>query len=422
MAKLQIGNRTKNGVYKNVVLDIGRKVTIGIGYVDGTPKEQTIFTTLEMLETSLIRGQEPSMELWKRLNRLPTGVLKKLRKHKLIVDADGGPTLESVRDQFLADKLLTTDPRSVRKYRNALNNGLLRSVDGQRKVETLDAEDLIKFIHSADEDYAQSTVATQIKRAKAMVGFAVDQGYLASNPFKKQRVSQLCSSFTIRLTADRSETQTDNMTEEAIKRLLSCKKSERSDIENAEWNALVHLLRFGGGRVSSYLVLRWRDIDFDNHKIQLRMKRTETKRKFVKGEKRIGIVPLFYEMVDSLNHLKALQPEGTEFVLNRIGNLETKPEFETTNGKGERLRQGRWETNLSTTFTKILKRNKIATWAQPLHGFRSFRAAELARLGATEIELNAWIGNSPEVRKRHYGKFHVANDDRLKKLMINQSV
>ncbi|WP_158231100.1 tyrosine-type recombinase/integrase [Rhodopirellula bahusiensis] len=421
MAKLRVGNRTDNGVYKNVVLDIGRKVTIGIGYVDGTPKEQSIFTTLEMLETSIIRGQEPNLELRKRLGRLPSGVVKKLRKHDLIAEADKGPTLKELRDQFLADKLMTADPRSVRKYRNALDNGLLRSIDGQRKVSTLDSDDLVKFIRTADKSYAQSTVATQIKRAKAFVGYAVDKGHLRANPFKRDSISQLCSAFTILLTEERSQTQTQNMTLETMERLLQCKKSLRSEIEDAEWNALVHLLRFGGGRVSSYLVLRWRDIDFDRHQILLRMKRTATKRKFVKGAKRTQVVPLFFEMVESLKRLKALQPEGTEFVLNKIGNLDTKPEFETTNAKGERIRQGRWETNLSTTFTKILKRNGIATWAQPLHGFRSFRAAELARNGATEIELNAWIGNSAEVRKRHYGKFHNADEDRLRELMVRKS-
>jgi len=41
MAKIRIGNKTKQGVYKNVVLDIGREVKIGLGYVDDTPLEQS---------------------------------------------------------------------------------------------------------------------------------------------------------------------------------------------------------------------------------------------------------------------------------------------------------------------------------------------------------------------------------------------
>ena len=43
MAKIRIGNKTKQGVYKNVVLDIGREVKIGLGYVDDTPLEQSAY-------------------------------------------------------------------------------------------------------------------------------------------------------------------------------------------------------------------------------------------------------------------------------------------------------------------------------------------------------------------------------------------
>ncbi len=128
-------------------------------------------------------------------------------------------------------------------------------------------------------------------------------------------------------------------------------------------------------------------------------------RKFAKGNKRTEVVPLFAERVTPLMELRAEQPEGTEYVLNKIGNLDQKPESETTNAKGERIRQGRWETNLSTTFRKILKRNGFKVWSQPFHAFRAYRGAELDRSGASQIELDSWIRNSAVVRKRHYSKF-----------------
>ena len=131
------------------------------------------------------------------------------------------------------------------------------------------------------------------------------------------------------------------------------------------------------------------------------------------GGGQVETVPLFPEMIAPLLELKELQPEGTEYVLNKIGNLDQKPEFETTNAKGERIQQGRWETNLSTTFKKILERNGFKVWSQPFHAFRAYRGAELDRSGASEIELNTWIGNSADVRKRHYSKFHMNGADRF---------
>ena len=53
MAKIRIGATTKQGVYKNVVLNIGREVKVGIGYVEDTRLEQSYLKTLEMLERNL---------------------------------------------------------------------------------------------------------------------------------------------------------------------------------------------------------------------------------------------------------------------------------------------------------------------------------------------------------------------------------
>jgi site-specific recombinase XerD len=83
------------------------------------------------------------------------------------------------------------------------------------------------------------------------------------NPFDEKRVRDKCSLFHIGLDPERAQTQTEFMSRDEVDRLLTCKKSLRSEVEDKEWNVLIHLLRFGGGRVSSYLVLRWKDINFE---------------------------------------------------------------------------------------------------------------------------------------------------------------
>jgi integrase len=413
MAKIRIGNKTKRGVYKNIVLDIGREVKIGVGYVGDTRLEQSYLKTLEMLESTIIRGDDVCGDLWKRINRLPARIQNKLVNKQLIVRTEDGPSLAKTVDEFIADKLPTSDPRTVRNYKNTLDKGLLTYLDRDRQIESVEAENLIDFIKSSSQDYRDSTVHNQIKRAKALFQFAVDEDYITNNPFQTKKLRELCSLFTTKLAIDREQKQVEIMTPDEVERLLHCRKSLRSDLEDKEWNALVWLLRYGGNRVSSYLVLRWSDINFETKQIRLRMKLTGKARKFTKGNKRTETVPLFPEMVTPLKELKELQAEGTEHVLNKIGNLDQKPEFETTNAKGERIREGRWETSLSETFKKILRRNKFKVWPQPFQAFRAYRGAELDRLGASQIELDRWIGNSAEVRKRHYSRFHMAGADRF---------
>ena len=130
MAKIRIGETTKQGIYKNVVLNIGREVKVGIGYVTDTRLEQSYLKTLEMLESTIIRGDDVSSDLWQRINRLPINLQNKLVRKNLIVRREDGPTLASTADEFLAEKLLTGDPRTVRNYKNTLNKGLLLTLIG----------------------------------------------------------------------------------------------------------------------------------------------------------------------------------------------------------------------------------------------------------------------------------------------------
>ena len=85
MAKIRIGATTKQGIYKNVVLNIGREVKVGIGYVTDTRLEQSYLNTLEMLESTIIRGDDVSSDLLQRINRLPVNLQNKLVRKNLIV-------------------------------------------------------------------------------------------------------------------------------------------------------------------------------------------------------------------------------------------------------------------------------------------------------------------------------------------------
>ena len=96
---------------------------------------------------------------------------------------------------------------------------------------------------------------------------------------------------------------------------------------------------------------------------------------------------------------------ATEDVLNDIGDLSKKPEFDKTNPDGKMVRAGRWSANLQTTFKKILKRNSIKVWPQPFRAIRKFRINELERDPAFRTtEIWEWTGNNEATAQKHYSK------------------
>ena len=84
--------------------------------------------------------------------------------------------------------------------------------------------------------------------------------------------------FKIKLAEDKKELQQELLTEAVLNKLLSCKKSERSELEDKEWNALVWLLRWCGCRIAELSILRWEDINFDSLEIKMRGKRSGNQR------------------------------------------------------------------------------------------------------------------------------------------------
>ena len=125
-------------------------------------------------------------------------------------------------------------------------------------------------------------------------------------------------------------------------------------------------------------------------------------------------MPLWPQMKPVLLKLKQHQPEGTKYVLNKVLNLETKPEFTLLAKKGGTINKGRWVQNLNGRFHAIFEQNNIEKWPQLLHAFHMYRGNELEREGYPEAQIDAWIGNTKETRARHYDReaIKVTSSDR----------
>ena len=125
----------------------------------------------------------------------------------------------------------------------------------------------------------------------------------------------------------------------------------------------------------------------------------------------VKVSPLWDELRPYLEKAKSLNPDE-KYVLNNILGLRDKPEFEQTNRKGDVIRRGRYETNANSALTKAIHRAGLSSKHIGWHLIRDYRINELDRAGCRASELDEWIGNTEEVRRRHYRTNSVNYSDR----------
>ena len=213
-------------------------------------------------------------------------------------------------------------------------------------------------------DLSANTAGQHIKRCRQMMRAAIDDRLIESNPF---------AGIKIDLRSDSSKNQfVDATTAFAI--LDAC--------PDQEWRTMFALCRFGGLRCpSEVLGLRWNDIQWDRGRFKVRSPKTE------KAGKAERIVPLFPELLAELNSLYDVAQPGIEcsadsFVISQYRDVDT---------------------NLRTTFGKIIDRAGAKRWAKPFMALRASRRTELERSGKHPNHvLNDWFGHTGAVAETFY--------------------
>ena len=101
------------------------------------------------------------------------------------------------------------------------------------------------------------------------------------------------------------------------------------------------------------------------------------------------MIPLFPELRPILEECFELAPEGAVYVVDERMRASAQ-------GKA-----GWRNTNLRTTFTKIVRRAGLTPWSRLFHNLRASRQTELAEQFPLHV-VCGWIGNSEDIAKRHY--------------------
>ena len=143
---------------------------------------------------------------------------------------------------------------------------------------------------------------------------------------------------------------------------------------DAEWRLLFSLARFGGLRTpSETLLLRWSDIHGD----RITVTGPKTERFEGKGSR---VIPLFPELRPYLEEAFEQAEPGAEYVITRYR---------------------RANSNLRTQLQRIIKRAGLKPWPRLFQNLRSSCETELAASHPIHV-VTAWIGNTPEIARKHY--------------------
>jgi integrase len=208
------------------------------------------------------------------------------------------------------------------------------------------------------KDYAPATIATHVKKAKQMFGYAVEAEHIAKNPFAKLKAPKQVDS-----------SRQEFVSHETIKRVIDA-------ATDAEWRLIIALARFGGLRCpSEVLELQWQWVDWEHNRFKVfapKQEHLET------GGWRV--VPLFQELRPYLAEAFEQAEPGATHVVTRYRDAGT---------------------NLRTQFMRIINRACVKPWGRLFHNLRSSRQTELTETFPAHV-VAAWLGNTEKIASQHY--------------------
>ena len=217
---------------------------------------------------------------------------------------------------------------------------------------------------------APATTYRRLKMAKMLFNHAVKLKLLAENPFADVKGKNI-----------NPVERRHYVTEGDTRRLL--------DAANPTWRTVIALARFGGLRCpSEVLSLRWENVDFASGRMTVSSPKTE----HLEG-RAYRIVPIFARLRPFLEDAHELAAAGELFV---VGGTQGAAYRATAQKPG-----GWVNTNLRSTFEKLIRRAGLVGWPRLFHNLRASCETDLMQDHPIHV-VTAWIGNTPKIALGHY--------------------
>ncbi len=267
------------------------------------------------------------------------------------------PTLAEWLETYIGSRT-DVKPNTLRNYEQVQGN-MLRYFSKSALLDEItpaNAEGFRIYL-KMDRKLGEGTVSRQCKRARQFFTAAIDERLITENPFARVR----CGNF--------AEDRFHFITPADAQRVLDA-------CPDVEWRLIFALARYGGLRVPSELLqLKWGNIDWERQRFTVTS--VKTAHHSGKGSR---TVPTFPELAPFLRDAFELADEGTEHIITRY--RETSQ-------------------NLRTQLMRIVAKAGLDMWPKAFTNLRSSRETELVETFPLHVVVG-WLGNSPDVAKRHY--------------------
>lgn len=158
---------------------------------------------------------------------------------------------------------------------------------------------------------------------------------------------------------------------------------------NPTWRIILALARYAGLRCpSEVLSLKWEHVNFETDRMTAPSPKTE----HLEG-KEYRVVPIFARLRPHLEEAFELADPGEVYV---VGGRQ---------GDGYRAtaqKPGGWiNTNLRTSFEKLIRRAGLVSWPRLFHNLRASCETDLMQHHPIHV-VTAWLGNTPKIALGHY--------------------
>ena len=315
---------------------------------------------VEQLLAAKLAGVPWDADLAKWVSELDKAMRIKLERVSLLDPKEhlAIPKLQEFIDSYIASR--TDVKHSTKAIYGQARKSLIQYFGGDKEITSIneaDAEDWKNQL-STGEKLSEGTIRKRCAIAKLFFKRAVKKRIIRDNPFAGLASAAISN-------PDRSYFI---LPEDAQKVIDAC--------PDVEWRLIFVLSRYGGLRCpSEHLALKWDDILWDQNKISI----TVPKLAHLNGHGS-RVIPLFPEVRAVLEEAFELAGEGAAYVITRYR---------------------RSNTNLRSQLLRIIKRAGLEPWPKLFQNLRSTRQTELSREHPEHVVV-AWLGNSPQVAKKHY--------------------
>jgi len=320
---------------------------------------------------------------------LKTRDMARARKRAVLLDSGDGPVYKPVGDAvktFLDHcKSEGLKDATIRKYRNALDKLVdFCETEKQDSLQELKAETLDRF--RGTRKLAPITAGKELEILRVFFGFCMDRDWTKENPARR-----------IKLPRNLKPNEVIPYTPaEVTAILMACDRVGKRQFERLRARAMILTFRHTALRIGDVAMLARDRISPDG----------EGWRMFLRTEKSGQSV-----FLPVPKHLK----EALDRVPPPVGNIDSRYFFWNGTGKQE-THKGHMHRLLQAVF----KKSGVA--GAHAHRFRHTLATELLGRGASFEDVADILGNSPEIVRKHYGKWSAARQSRIDDLMTQVQV